>query len=214
MRRKNDAHERLIASAIELIHARSYGAVSVEDLCARAGVQKGSFYYFFPSKRDLVLAAIDFQWEQFQQMLLEPEVPPQERLARFFTLLANDECMDPSGTGSILGCPFGNLAVELGTQDPIIRARVQEVFAGICAYLESALRELDVEAQTGMNAADTAQAMLAYYEGIMVVAKATNDAGRIGQLGRMPLHILSQVGLVNAPTQPAGASTQKEMPLP
>src|SRR5918912_2787057 len=80
MRRLNDARARLIASAIELIYARSYGAVSVDDLCAHAGVHKGSFYHFFPSKRDLLLAALDAQWEQAKQTMLEPafapDVPP------------------------------------------------------------------------------------------------------------------------------------------
>ena len=62
MGRTSDARERLIASAIDLIGARSYRAVSVDDLCAHAGVNKGSFYHFFPAKRDLALAAIDLQW--------------------------------------------------------------------------------------------------------------------------------------------------------
>jgi len=34
----------------------------------------------------------------------------------------------------VLGCPFGNLAAELGTQDPVIRDRVREVFGGYQAY--------------------------------------------------------------------------------
>ena len=59
MGRTSDARERLIHSAIELVHARSYADVGVNELCEHAGVKKGSFYHFFPSKRDLIVAALD-----------------------------------------------------------------------------------------------------------------------------------------------------------
>jgi TetR/AcrR family transcriptional repressor of nem operon len=212
VRRLKDARERLIASAIELIYARSYGAVSVDNLCERAGVHKGSFYHFFPSKRELLLAAIDVQWEQAKQTVLEPafapDVPPLERVARFFTLFTDPRCGDPAGTGCVLGCPFGNLAAEMGAQDPVIRAKVQDVFAGICAYVEGALREAVAEGTiAGVDPAAGARALLAYYEGIMLVAKAANDAALIEQLGRIGLQFLPQVGSLGEPTRMPSPST-------
>jgi TetR/AcrR family transcriptional repressor of nem operon len=199
VRRLNDARERLIASAIELIYARSYGAVSVDDVCKHAGVHKGSFYHFFPSKQELLLAAIDVQWEQAKQAVLEPafasDVPPLERVARFFTLFADPRCAATAGIGGVLGCPFGNLVAEMGAQDAVIRAKVQDVFAGICAYVEGALREAVAEgAIAGVDPAAGARALLAYYEGIMLVAKAANDAALIEQLRRLGLQFLPQVG--------------------
>jgi TetR/AcrR family transcriptional repressor of nem operon len=198
MRRIDDARGRLIASAIELIHARSYAAVSVDDLCAHAGLHKGSFYHFFPSKRDLLLAALDFQWEQARQTVLEPafapDLPPLQRIVRFFNLFGDPQCVDPAGAGCVLGCPFGNLAAEMGAQDPVIRAKVQEVFTGICGYLEGALREAAVEGVlVGVDAPTAARALLAYYEGVTLLAKAANDASLIEQLGHAALQILSQV---------------------
>lgn len=61
MPRSSTARTRLIESAALRIHASSFATASVEKLCADAVVQKGSFYYFFPSKRELALAAIDDQ---------------------------------------------------------------------------------------------------------------------------------------------------------
>jgi len=57
MGRVSDAKQRLLDATIELIWQHSYGAVTVDNICERAGVKKGSFYYFFPSKTDLVVAA-------------------------------------------------------------------------------------------------------------------------------------------------------------
>jgi TetR/AcrR family transcriptional repressor of nem operon len=72
---RTDTRQRLIDSARDLIYARSYSDVGVQEICDRAGVRKGSFYHFFPSKRDLTLAVLD----QFQAFFR------QEILGRAFT---------------------------------------------------------------------------------------------------------------------------------
>ena len=195
MGRTSDARERLIASAIYLIGARSYCAVSVDDLCAHAGVNKGSFYHFFPAKRALALVAIDVQWEQARRRLFDPafapDVPPLERITRLF---AQEAALQEAGQidiGCVLGCPFGNLAVEMGTQDAAIRAKVDEVLAGFCAYVEDALREAQAtEAMCGSDLAAMARAVIAYFEGVMLLAKAHNDAGLIERLGQEAIRLV------------------------
>ena len=54
MGRTSDAKVKLLSVAFDLIHENSYGAVGVEQICQRARVNKGSFYYFFKTKTDLV----------------------------------------------------------------------------------------------------------------------------------------------------------------
>ncbi|MBO0795394.1 MAG: TetR/AcrR family transcriptional regulator, partial [Ktedonobacteraceae bacterium] len=72
MGRPSDARKRLIEAAKNVIFSHSYEGVSVDELCAAAGVAKSSFYHFFSSKQDLVLAAIESQWQWFEQAVLEP----------------------------------------------------------------------------------------------------------------------------------------------
>ncbi|HVA23900.1 MAG TPA: TetR/AcrR family transcriptional regulator, partial [Chloroflexota bacterium] len=125
MSRTSTARARLVDSARELIHSSNYGAASVQDLCSAAKVNKGSFYYFFPSKRDLVLAALDVQWANAKAKVLEPsfaaDAPPLERILRFFRRAAQAQ-----NRPVVLGCPFGNLAVEMATLDETIRDRVRD----------------------------------------------------------------------------------------
>src|SRR3954471_15730191 len=62
MGRTSDADERLKDAALALIWEESYGAVTIDDICNRAGVKKGSFYYFFDSKAELAVAALEKLW--------------------------------------------------------------------------------------------------------------------------------------------------------
>jgi TetR/AcrR family transcriptional repressor of nem operon len=191
MGRSSSARTRLVASASRRIHASSYAAASVEDLCTDAGVHKGSFYYFFPSKRDLALAAIDDQWTKTVTTILEPaftpDIEPLERIARFFHSVANQQ------RGRVVrGCPFGNLAAELGTQDKVIRARVKQVFDGYEAYFEAALRDAEMSGNLrGVDVPSAARALLAYLQGVLLLAKTSNDASIIDALADQALNLVS-----------------------
>ena len=84
MGRTSDAREKLLAVAFDLIHENSYGTVSVEHICTRAGVNKGSFYYFFKTKTDLVVAAYEEHWQIKRpdyERIISKEHPPLKRLA-------------------------------------------------------------------------------------------------------------------------------------
>ena len=47
---KETARDRLIAAAEAEMLAKGYPATTVDEICARAGVSKGSFYHFFSTK--------------------------------------------------------------------------------------------------------------------------------------------------------------------
>src|SRR6266571_943512 len=77
--------ERLMEAVRELIWSGSYGSTTIDDICEKAGVKKGSFYYFFDSKADLAVAAIDEEWERKRgelDSLFSPTIPPLERLRK------------------------------------------------------------------------------------------------------------------------------------
>ncbi|MFN0250896.1 MAG: TetR/AcrR family transcriptional regulator [Kofleriaceae bacterium] len=55
----NDARRaQLLALGRTAFSKTPYDEVSVDDLARRAGLSKGLFYYYFPSKRDLYLASL------------------------------------------------------------------------------------------------------------------------------------------------------------
>ena len=79
-RKPTNNREKLIETALELIWLESYNAVSVDDICKKAGVQKGSFYHYFPSKAHLALETMDDCVQQhiaeYEEMFSADTPPP------------------------------------------------------------------------------------------------------------------------------------------
>jgi AcrR family transcriptional regulator len=54
----------LLDAALELFAEKGYGATSIPDICARAGLTKGAFYSNFANKDALFLALLDRSWDR------------------------------------------------------------------------------------------------------------------------------------------------------
>ena len=187
MGRTSDAKERLIQSAIELIHARSYASVGVNELCENAGVKKGSFYHFFPSKIDLTSAALDEVADWYRRDIYEPafakDLPPLERIQRYFQLIYEYHVSLTEAAGRMGGCHFGNLAVEMSTQDEVIREKVKAMFESGVATFEEVLREAFAAGDLpDIDISLAAHALQAYLEGVVLLAKTWNDPEMIRRL--------------------------------
>ena len=201
MGRPSDARKRLIEAAKKVIYAHSYEAVTVDELCAAAGATKSSFYHFFSSKQDLVLVALESQWQWFEETLLRPafsdHLPPQEQMLRFFDLMLEKQQVQKQTSGHIYGCPIGNLTLEMSSQDELIRTRVERFFQVWLSYFEQMLleaKELGV-VPASLDVAFTAQALLAYFEGVMLLAKGRNDPALIATLRSDTLSLMQYQGV-------------------
>jgi TetR/AcrR family transcriptional repressor of nem operon len=113
-----------------------------------------------------------------------PDLPPLQRLQRFTRLLHAFQQDAAINSGRLLGCPFGNLALEVATSDDIIRRKLQQVFDAIQLRFEHALQDAEAAGELGtIDIPATAQAMLAYIEGVLLIAKTRNDPNIIKRLG-------------------------------
>lgn len=188
MNADTDTRTRILATAREMFHGRSYADVGIQEICEGAKVQKGSFYHFFPSKRDLAMAVIDdmagdwahgFVAEAFDRDLL-----PVERLDYMIDAAYYWQKAAKDIDGRMPGCLFGNLALELSTRDDVMRAKLNAVFDKAMGKFRLTLDEaVQAGALAPMDTEATATAMLAYLEGIILLAKARNDPDVILRLG-------------------------------
>lgn len=183
-----DTRQRLLNSARELLYSRSYGNVGVKEICDVAGVQKGSFYHFFPSKQELTLAVLDeffiISKQEIFSRSFRSDWPAMQQLNALLENIYLFQKNTKEQIGKTLGCPYGNMSSEMSTQDEIIRQRLD----GLLQQMEMSLKTaLDQGVRTGeitpCNTAATASAMFAFVEGLMLLAKTRNDPELIRELG-------------------------------
>ena len=180
MARSSDAKERLISSVLELVSERSYANVGVQELCEHAGAKKGSFYYFFKSKQDLMLEALKHQAQAVNNMIFIPafssKLDPLERIEQVFELTYQYQTSLKEKTGRVGGCFFGNLTLELSTQDEIIRHCLDKIFNRQIELIKQCLEEaVAKEHVSGIDIQLTAEAIIAYWQGAILFAKVRND---------------------------------------
>jgi TetR/AcrR family transcriptional repressor of nem operon len=188
MTQLHDTRQRLLDTAEKLFYARSYEDVGVQEICQEAGVKKGSFYHFFPSKRDLTLAVLDASWKRYRETMLAQvfarDIPPLKRIERLLDSQYRHHKAVKDETGQVMGCPYGNLAGEMSTQDEVIRERLKRIFRDLEAPIEEVLDEAVAAGDLAeLDSRATAGAMVAYLEGLTLMAKTWNAPEIVRTLG-------------------------------
>src|SRR5436190_1510932 len=120
MGRVSDAKERLMGAVLELIWTGSYGSTTIDQICEKAGVKKGSFYYFFDSKADLAVTAVEDDWKKRRvelDSIFSSTIPPLDRLRRYCDYGARVQSEIRKKCGCVLGCPLVTLGSEVCTQE-------------------------------------------------------------------------------------------------
>jgi TetR/AcrR family transcriptional repressor of nem operon len=198
MGRTSDARDRLLAAACELMLRRGYGAIGVAEICAQADVRKGSFYYFFPSKQALTLAAINAHWTLQRAEWTDILGAPEPALTRLETLIqqqVSTQRQVRDANGEVPGCLFGNLALELSNQEQEVRQRIEEIFDEQIDLVQETLRDAAKEGTIPRSAADraTARAVVAQLEGMVLLAKLGNDPSVLTDLWEQTLRMTQAV---------------------
>ncbi len=216
MGRTSDADERLMTAALDLMWEESYGAVTIDDICKRAEVKKGSFYYFFDSKATLAVAALEKlwrdEWKPAMDARFSPSVEPLERIRTYLEAVYLKQSELKKETGKVLGCPVMCVGCEVSTQEVDVGAKVREIVARKRKYLESAVR--DAVADGTIEPCDPVQKALALgclMEGAVSQARIMNDPEPLRNLVTMGLDMLRVKGGRAVPT-PAGAASSSATP--
>ena len=188
MGRVSDAKERLMDAVRELIWCGSYGSTTIDQICDKAGVKKGSFYYFFDSKADLAVAAIDEEWQQKRQELdsmFSPTIPPLDRLRNYCDFGYRLQVEIRAKYGCALGCPLFSVGAEISTEEDRLQKKIQAILEYKRKYFESAIR--DAHAAGLIHAPDAAsksRVLFAYYQGLMTQARIENNVEILREAAR------------------------------
>lgn len=170
----------------ELIWKGSYGATTIDQICERAGVKKGSFYYFFESKADLAAAALDADFQEKRPIfdaMFSPTIPPLDRLRNYSEWAFKHQSEVKCQFGAVLGCPLFALGSEVCNQEERLRAKIEQIMDMHARYVESAVR--DAHAAGLINVPDIPARMRvlgAYMEGLLTQARIRNDVNVLKEM--------------------------------
>jgi TetR/AcrR family transcriptional repressor of nem operon len=194
MGRVSDAKERLMSAVSELFWTGSYDSTTIDQICEKAGVKKGSFYYFFDGKASLAEAALDVEWEKYRPHLdaiFSAAVPPLERIRRHCEFSLKEQADLKVQHGCVLGCPLCTLGTEISTHEKGLQKKVQQIMAYGLKYLETAIR--DAHAAGLVHAPDAkakANILHAYHLGLLTQARIQNDLGVLADLTSATFELL------------------------
>jgi TetR/AcrR family transcriptional repressor of nem operon len=188
MGRVSDARERLMEAIAELIWTGSYGTTTIDQICDKAKVKKGSFYYFFKSKAELAEASIEVEWAKYRAVLdgvFSASVPPLQRLKNYCKMEYEQQLQLKKQHGYVLGCPLCTLGAEVSTQESGLRKKVEEIMRKARSYLETAVRDAQAEGSVNVkDAADAARIVYAYMEGLLTQARIQNNVELLKDMPR------------------------------
>lgn len=111
---------RIINDSIHVMYLKGYNSTSVKELADAADIPKGSFYYYFKSKEEYAVEALDYYMDELGRerfiLLEESKVNPLDRISNFYeSKIENMENEEYK-----LGCFVGNLSQEMGDVNIVI----------------------------------------------------------------------------------------------
>ena len=179
MGRVSDAKERLMEAVKELIWTGSYGTTTIDQICDKAGVKRGSFYYFFDSKAELAETAIDEDWKTRRlelDSIFSPTIPPLERLEKYCEFSYKIQKDLQAKCGCVLGCPLFSVGSEVSNQEERLQKKIESILDYKKRYLESTIRDAHAAGLIhAPDAAAKARVLFCYYQGLLTEARIKND---------------------------------------
>jgi TetR/AcrR family transcriptional repressor of nem operon len=202
MQLQHESKTRLLDATLRVVRAKGYSATRIEDVCAEAGLTKGSFFHHFKSKEDLGLSAVA-HWEAMTSALFAtaPYHGAADPLSR---LIAYIEFRKAILTGDLpdFTCFVGTIVQETYQTHPEVSAAAAGNIKSHAKTLEADIRAAMREHGTpgGWTAESLALHFQAVIQGSFILAKAKGSAAAAAESLE---HLKRYVELLfHAPDQP------------
>lgn len=192
------SRQKILEAATDVVRAKGYAATTVDDLCAAAGVTKGSFFHHFKSKEEMVLQAVA-HWGDWTDGIFAtaPYAAAADPRARVFGYLDfRRDLLDhevPQFT-----CLMGTLVQETYATHPAVRAACDR---GMSSHAAALTRDIEAARRLYAPDADWSAESVSYFiqavlQGSFIFAKAKQDAavarGNLAHLRRYLEGLLGQ----------------------
>jgi TetR/AcrR family transcriptional repressor of nem operon len=197
-----DSRTKVLDAATQVIRTKGYTSTTVDDVCAAAGLTKGSFFHHFKSKEDMALAAVQ-HWNSgtgqlFANAPFQKLADPRERVLGYIDFrreILRGEVPD-------FTCLLGTLVQETFETHPRLRAACDE---GISSHAQTVAH--DIAAAKALYAPDAPwdpQVLALFTQATLqvafILAKAKGNAQIVAQcIDHLRQHVANLLGAATAP---------------
>jgi TetR/AcrR family transcriptional regulator, transcriptional repressor for nem operon len=176
----HESKTKLLDATLKVVRRRGYAATRVEDICAEAGVTKGSFFHHFDSKDELALAAADRWREKAHALFTFADFNAiEDPLARLLGYLDHRKSI-LRGDLAEYTCFSGTVIQETYATHPQLRDACAEAIAENIAFLTpiiaAAMRKYRIKSD-GWTAKSLAAHTQGVLQGAFILAKTEGQAG-------------------------------------
>ena len=165
--KKISTRQKIINSAYRLFYERGFNGTSIDDILKDAGLNKGSLYHLFKSKKEVLLAVIEekiaYNLEQKYKDIATVKTPMKYLEEKLLTTDSFD---------FKYGCALNNLVQEMSPVDEDIAKALLKVYNDLEDYYFLALKEEDMNDEEKKS---LSKMMVATVEGAIMAAKAAQD---------------------------------------
>lgn len=176
MSEKTNTRKHLLDVANSLLWQHYYSEVGINDICQKAGVTKGGFYHYFPSKADLFCAVVEDQWKGRKRELDElfsPSFEPLEQLENLInSIIRKQEAL--LAKGELMSCcPFFASAAQIGDMEPKVKEAAVEYSDNVMQYYATLVKRLQLEKMLDgdREPQQTSRILYQFIEGLLTYAR-------------------------------------------
>ena len=177
----NLTREKIIETAMGLSLRQGHVATSIDEVIEEAGITKGSFFYHFPSKKDLAIALIE-KFSSSEMRILEENLEKANKLSKdplqqllIFVGLIQE--LHAQIEEDHIGCLFASFSYENQLQDDELQAMASETLIEWKNKLGEKIKEI-IDAyppKQAVNSDDLADMFLVTLEGAYVLTRIMHN---------------------------------------
>jgi AcrR family transcriptional regulator len=167
--------DRILEVAFRLFHEQGYHATSIATILREADVNSGSLYHFFPSKESLLLGVLEWALGALHPRVMQPvEEKTSDPIERIFALMDRYR-MGMDMFQCRMGCPIGNLALEVADDNPDARKLIDRNFANWARYIRRWLDDAGNRLPKEVNRDQLSRFVLTVMEGGIMQSRASGN---------------------------------------
>ncbi len=166
---------KLIEAMKALSLSNGYSATTVDNVCARAKVSKGSFYHYFATKEEIGSAALGSYFDELTDSLtngtFEHHTDPVDRLLGFIEHTRNVI----SQPQMVNGCLIGSYSLDLADTFPAIQSQLTKRFGELEQFVGQLVDDASNASGIALPSHRLSYQFIVAVEGSIVLAKAHAD---------------------------------------